>query len=488
MVMIMKTRDKRWLALAVVCMGQLMLILDATIVAVALPVIKTDLHFSSSSLTWVPNAYLIAFGSFLLLGGRLGDLIGRTRMFLAGIAIFTGASMLCGFADSEGMLIAARFVQGIGAAVGASAILALIVVEFPDPAERIRAMSAYTFVSVAGGSIGLIAGGLLTQALDWHWIFFINLPIGIGAYLLGMATLDRDRGLGLGRDVDVLGSVLITGATMTAIYAIVGSEQYGLGSARTLGFGAIAAVMFAAFVTVERRIANPILPLAIMRLRSLWVACLVRALMVCGMWATFFVGALYLERVQGLGPIAAGAAFLPQTLTVAAFSLGPTNWLIQRFGERRMLLFGLTALTAGLVVFAIVLQPGAAYFPQLFLAFVLIGVGAGTSFMVLMTLALADVPARDAGIASGLLNVSVQISAALGLAVLGTIAASQTNALEAHGNTTIEALAGGYQLAFIVAAGCVAAGLLASILLMRAPEPAAVPAAAEAELELDLAA
>ncbi len=486
MVTIMKTRDKRWLALAVVCMGQLMLILDATIVAVALPAIKTDLHFSSSSLTWVPNAYLIAFGSFLLLGGRLGDLIGRTRMFLAGIAIFTGASMLCGFAGSEGMLIAARFLQGIGAAVGASAILALIVVEFPDPAERIRAMSAYTFVSVAGGSLGLLAGGVLTQTLDWHWIFFINLPIGIAAYVLGVVTLDRDRGLGLGHGVDVLGSVLITGAAMTAIYAIVGSEEYGLGSVRTLGFAAIAAAMFAAFMTVERRIPNPILPLEIMRLRSLMVACLVRALLVCGLWASFFVGALYLERVRGMGPIAAGAAFLPQTLTVAALSLGPTTWLTERFGARRMLIFGLTALTAGLGLFAAVLRPGAAYFPELFFAYALIGVGAGTSFMTLMTLALADVPARDAGIASGLVNVSVQLAAALGLAVLGTIAANHTSALEANGDTAIQALSGGYQLAFVVAAGCVAAALVASILWMRAPEPepAAVPAAAEVELEM----
>src|SRR5947207_2873042 len=255
--MIMESRDKRWLALAVVCMGQLMMILDATIVAVALPAIKTDLHFSSSSLTWVMNAYLIAFGSFLLLGGRLGDLIGRTRMFLTGIAIFTGASMLCGLASSEAMLIGARFVQGLGAAAAASAILALIVVEFPDARERVRAMSAYTFVSVA-------------------------------------------------------------------------------------------AAMLTAFLAVERRVASPILPLEIMRLRSLMIACGVRALMVCGMWASFFVGALYLERVLGMGPVAAGAAFLPQTLTVAAFSLGPTARLTARFGERRMLLFGLTVLVAGL--------------------------------------------------------------------------------------------------------------------------------------------
>jgi EmrB/QacA subfamily drug resistance transporter len=479
--MVMGIRDKRWLALAVVCMGQLMMILDATIVAVALPVIRTDLGFSSSSLTWVPNAYLIAFGSFLLLGGRLGDLIGRTRMFLTGIAIFTAASMLCGLATSEAMLIAARFVQGFGAAVSASAILALIVVEFPEPGERVRAMSAYTFVSVAGGSIGLLAGGVLTQALDWHWIFFINLPIGILAIVLGRIMLERDRGLGFGHDVDVLGSVLITAAAMVLIYAIVGSEQYGLGSPRTLGLAAVAAAMLAAFAGVERRAPNPILPLEIMRMRSLMLACLVRALMVCGLWASFFVGALYLERVRGMGPIAAGAAFLPQTLTVAALSLGPTARLTGRFGERRVLIFGLTTLVAGLALFAAAIQPGTAYFPALFAAYALIGVGAGTAFMTLVTLALADVPARDAGIASGLVNVSVQISAALGLAVLGTIAASHTSALSAAGHTATQALSGGYQLAFVVAAACVAAALLATVLWVRAPREHAARVTAEAE-------
>jgi EmrB/QacA subfamily drug resistance transporter len=485
MVMIMRTRDNRWLALAVVCLGQLMMILDATIVAVALPAIKTDLHFSASSLTWVPNAYLIAFGSFLLLGGRLGDLVGRTRMFLAGIVIFTAASLLCGFAGSEGTLIAARFVQGLGAAVCASAVLALIVVSFPSPLERIRAMSAYTFVSVAGASIGLIAGGLLTQALDWHWIFFINLPIGIAAFALGWVVLDRDRGLGLRGGVDILGSALITVAAMVGIYAIVGSDEHGLGSAFTLGLGAIAVALLAAFLAVERRIANPILPLEILRLRSLMVASSLRALMVCGMWASFFIGALYLQRVRGMGPIATGAAFLPQTLTVAALSLGPTARLTARFGERRILIAGLTVLVGGLGLFAAALQPGTEYFPTLLIAFALVGVGGGMSFMTLVTHALADVPARDAGIASGVVNVSTQIAAAVGLAVLGTIAASQTSALSGDGETAVQALSGGYQLAFVVAAGCVAAALLGAILWVR---PQAEPAAAEAEMELELAA
>ncbi|HEX6390109.1 MAG TPA: MFS transporter [Solirubrobacteraceae bacterium] len=475
----MKTRDKRWLALAVVCLGQLMLILDATIVAVALPEIRTDLGFSASSLTWVPNAYLIAFGSFLLLGGRLGDLIGRTRMFLAGITIFTAASMLCGFAGSEAMLIGARFVQGFGAAVCASAVLALIVVEFPEPTERLRAMSAYTFVSVAGGSIGLITGGLLTQALDWHWIFFINLPIGIFAFAMGMVALERDRGLGLGHHVDVLGSILITVAAMVGIYAIVGIEQHGFGSLQTLGLGAVAGALLTAFFAVERRAPSPILPLQIMQMRSLIVACGVRALLVCGLWASFFVGALYLERVLQFGPVAAGAAFLPQTLTVAAFSLGVTARLTTRFGERRILILGLSVLTAGLGLFATAVRPDTAYFPELFFAYALIGVGAGMSFMTLVSLALADVPAQDAGVASGLVNVSVQISAALGLAVLGTISASHTGALADRGHTAVDALAGGYQLAFVVAAGCALAALVAAVLWVRADET--VPAVAEVQ-------
>ena len=478
----MRTRDNRWLALAVVCLGQLMMILDATIVAVALPAIKTDLHFSASSLTWVPNAYLIAFGSFLLLGGRLADLVGRTRMFLAGIAIFTAASLLCGFAGSEAALIAARFVQGVGAALCASAVLALIVVEFPSPAERIRAMSAYTFVSVAGASIGLITGGLLTQALDWHWIFFINLPIGIATFALGYVALARDRGLGIGPRSRRPGLGADHGRRDGR--DLRDRRRRGARVRWALRLGAVAVALLAAFVAVERQAASPILPLNVMRLRSLMVSSSVRALMVCGMWASFFVGALYLQRVLGMGPIAAGAAFLPQTLTVAALSLGPTARLTARFGERRILITGLTVLVAGLAVFALALQPGAAYFPGPALAFTLIGVGAGLSFMTLMTLALADVPAADAGIASGVINVSTQISAAIGLAVLGTIAASRTNALGAQRRVgdrrAVRRLPAGVHRGRGVRGGgagrggCVAAGA----------GPEAVEAEAEVELEL----
>jgi EmrB/QacA subfamily drug resistance transporter len=476
----MLSRDKRWVALAVVSLGQLMMILDATIVNVALPDIQRDLGFSQGALTWIPDAYMIAFGSFLLLGGRLGDLVGRARLFLAGIAVFTAASVLCGTAGSEATLIAARFVQGLGAAIAASAILALIVVEFPDPLERMRAMSAYTFVSVAGGSLGLLAGGVLTEVLSWHWIFFVNVPIGAIAFVLGHLVLDRDRGIGLTRDVDVLGSVLVTLSGMVAIYGIVGAAEYGLTAPRTLGLLAAAGALLAGFLRYERRIENPILPVHILHLRTLMVACGVRALMVCGMWTTFFLGALYFERVRGFTPVEAGAAFLPQTLVVALLSLGPAAQLNDRFGPRRVLLAGMTVLVVALGLLAASMQADMPYFPTQAVGFALAGIGAGTSFMTLMSLALADVPAADAGVASGLVNVSVQIAAAFGMAALGTIATSRSDALRAGGDGLADALAGGYQIAFVIAAASVAAGLAVAVRWLRperTEEPVAAPVA-----------
>jgi EmrB/QacA subfamily drug resistance transporter len=475
----MLSRDKRWVALAVVSLGQLMMILDATIVNVALPDIQSDLGFSQGALTWIPDAYMIAFGSFLLLGGRLGDLVGRARLFLVGIAVFTAASVFCGTAGSAGTLIAARFVQGLGAAVSASAILALIVVEFPDPLERMKAMSAYTFVSVAGGSLGLIAGGVLTELLSWHWIFFVNLPIGAIAFVLGHVVLDRDRGIGLTRDIDILGSVLVTLSGVVAIYGIVGATQHGLASPRTLGLLAVAAGLLAGFLRYERRIANPILPVHILNLRSLMVACGVRALMVSGMWTTFFLGSLYFERVRGFTPVEAGAAFLPQTLVVALISLGPAARLNDRFGPRRVLLAGMSVLVVALGLLAASMQADMPYFPTQAIAFALAGIGAGTSFMTLMSLALADVPAVDAGVASGLVNVSVQIAAAFGMATLGTIATTHSDALRSGGEGLADALAGGYQVAFVIAAASVAAGLLVAARWLR-PEPGEAPAAATA--------
>jgi EmrB/QacA subfamily drug resistance transporter len=454
------------MALAVVCLAQLMNVLDTTIVNVALPSIQHDLHFSQGNLTWVINAFLIAFGSFLLLAGRVGDLVGRKRVFLTGVAVFTVASALCGIAPSQGVLIAARFVQGFGAALSASVILAIIVTEFPAPADRAKAMSAYVFVAVAGGSLGLLAGGALTQAVSWHWIFFVNLPIGIAALVLGRALIPTDTGIGLGQRVDWLGSLLVTGSLMSAVYAIVEATSHGWGSATVLGFGALAIALMAGFLALESRVSNPIMPLGILRLRGLVSSSVVRGFLVTGMYSTFFLGALYLEHVLGYDALKTGLAFLPWTLTVAVLAVGVTARLVARFGSIRVLVPGLLAVAAGLVILAGA-GAHASFFPTLFLAYFAIGLGAGTSFMPLLTIAMADVPPSQAGLASGIVNVSQQVSAALGLAVLSTIATNHSKALEAHGHGAVSSLIGGYHLGFEIAAGCLVVGAICAIVLLR---------------------
>ena len=324
---------RRWATLIVVCLAQLMIVLDVTIVNVALPSIQHDLGFSQANLTWVVNAFLVTFGSLLLLAGRLGDLVGRKRVFLAGLVVFTLASLLCGVAPSQGALIGARLLQGVGAAAQASVILAIIVTEFPEAAERARAMSAYVFVSVAGGSLGLLAGGLLTEALSWHWVFFVNLPIGVATFALGRALIRADRGLGLEHGVDWLGSLLVTASLMSAIYAIVEATTPRLDLGRTCSASARSPpLLMAAFVALEARIENPIMPLRILRLRGLVNASLVRGFLVTGMYSTFFLGTLYLEHVRHYSALQTGAAFLPWTLTVAVLSQGITARLVARFG------------------------------------------------------------------------------------------------------------------------------------------------------------
>jgi EmrB/QacA subfamily drug resistance transporter len=459
---------RAWVALAVVCLGQFMVVLDSTIVNVALHDIQLDLGFSQANLTWVVNAYLVTFGSFMLVAGRLGDLIGRRRVFLSGIALFTLASAACGLADSQGLLIAARFVQGIGGAIAFSVTIALIVAEFPPGADRAKAMSVYMFVAIGGGSIGLLAGGLLTQSIDWHWIFFINVPIGLATWLLGRAYIDAADGIGLRGGVDVLGSVLVTVALMLGVYAIVGSADDGWGSAHTLGWGGASIALLAAFVALEARIANPIMPLRIFRVPGLAGAAVVRGLMICGMYSVFFFGALYLEQVRDYGPLLTGVATLPMTLTVAALSLGPVARLIGRFGARPVLVGGLVMLIAGLGLFASI-DAETAYTPTVLLAFVVLGLGGGSSFVPLLTIAMAKVPQRDAGLASGILNVAMQVAAALGLAVLGALAAHRTSALLADGDTQAAARLGGYHLAFLLGAVTVAVGLLVTLLVLRTP-------------------
>src|SRR3954470_13830888 len=347
--MLFAEHRRRWAALAVVCLGQLMVVLDATIVNVALPGIQADMRFSQASLTWVLDAYMIAFGSFLLLAGRVGDLVGRKRVFLAGLVLFTAASAACGLAESQGQLIAARFIQGLGGAIASSVVLALIVTEFRAARDRAIAMSVYTFIVSSGGSIGLLAGGSLTPAPNWHWIFFINLPIGVAAFVLGRLLIEESPAPGLHRGVDWLGALLMTGATMLIVYAIVKAGEYGWASPHTLGFGGAGLALLAAFARLETRLRDPIFPPRILRVRGLMASSAVRGLLITGMFSTFVLGSLYLERVRGFGAFETGLAFLPMTLVMGALSLGPAARLMRRLGATRMLITGLVLITFSLL-------------------------------------------------------------------------------------------------------------------------------------------
>jgi EmrB/QacA subfamily drug resistance transporter len=468
---------RRWIALVVVCLGQLMIVLDSTIVNVALPPIQRDLRFSQADLTWVVNAYLITYGSFVLLAGRAGDLIGRKKVFLSGILLFTAASVLCGVAADPILLVTGRFLQGIGGAMSAGVIIALIVTGFTEADERARAMSVFTFTIAGGGSLGLLVGGLLTQWVSWHWIFFINLPIGVITLLAGRALIEENEGIGVRGGVDVAGSILVSGALALGVYAIVTSAQYGWASAHTLGFGSGAVALLATFVWLEARLDNPILPLRIFGIQSLTGASVARALLVTGMFTTFFIGALYLQQVRGYNAFGTGLAFLPIPLALAVMSLGVTSRLVRRFGPGRILAGGMVLVLCGLLLLSGAGEH-ADYFPRLFVAYALCGIGAGSSMMPLTVIAMAEVPAVDLGLAAGISNVTMQVSAAIGLAALGTISTDHSRALAAQGQSLGSALTGGYQFAFTIAAICVAAGLVVALTVLRSPSNA-TPAAAD---------
>jgi EmrB/QacA subfamily drug resistance transporter len=460
------TDRSRWVALVVLCAGMLMIILDQTIVNVALPTIQSDLGFSQSSLAWVVNAYLIALGGLLLLAGRMGDLLGRKRVFLAGLALFTLASLLCGASQTEGMLIGARFVQGIGAAMTSAVILGMIVTMFPQPREQAMAIGIYSFVASAGASIGLLAGGLITQAINWHWIFFVNLPIGVAAAVLAVRLLEDDRGLGLGEGADVAGAALVTSALMLGVYTIVGTVDHGWGSAHTLGFGAAAVALLAGFVARQATASRPLVPLRIFRSRNVSGANVVQALMVAGMFGMFFMGTLYLQRVLGYDAVQTGAAFLPVSVGIGVLSLGFSARLITRLGARAVLLPGLVALVAGLVLLTGA-PVGGDYVTDLLPALVLLGVGAGIAFPALVTLAMSGATGADSGLASGLVNTTQQVGGALGLAVLATLSSSRSNHLLADGESAASALTGGYHLAFAIGAGLVIAAIVVATLVLR---------------------
>jgi EmrB/QacA subfamily drug resistance transporter len=463
-------RRRRWIALIVVCFAMLMNTLDQTIVNVALPTIQRDLHFTQATLAWVIDAYLITFAGALLLAGRLGDLVGRKKVFLFGVGLFTLSSFACGAANSQALLIIARFAQGLGAALSSSVILAIIVADFPIPTERAKAMSSYIIVAVGGGSLGLLVGGSVTQALSWHWIFFINIPIGIVTFVLGVILIDDNVGLGIRDGVDVGGAILSTAGLMLAVYAIVGSTRNGWGSPLTWGTGLAAVVILGAFVLLERRLTHPMMPFQVLKAKGLLTSSLIRGLMVVGMYSTFFIGVLYFQHVLGFNPVKTGLGFLPQTLMVAVMSAGITVRVINRFGAKNTAVGGLVILAVGLVLF-VTADIHTHYFPQIFFAVLLIGFGAASAFTPLLTIALTAVPAQDAGIGSGIVNVSQQVAGVLSVAILGTVSASHTTSLLASGSSAIDAEFGGYHLAFMVALASVVLAFVLSIFLLHRTPP-----------------
>jgi EmrB/QacA subfamily drug resistance transporter len=454
------TNDRRrWLALYVLCGGLLMIVLDATIVNVALPSIKDDLGFSQNSLAWVVNAYLIAFGGLLLLAGRLGDLIGQRRVFLIGLAVFTSASLLCALAQSQGVLIGARFVQGAGGAVASAVILGMIVTMFPEPREQAKAIGVYSFVASAGASIGLLAGGVLTEAINWHWIFFVNVPIGVAIALLALRLVDDREGIGLSRGADVPGAVLITSGLMLGVYTILEAGEQGFGSTQTLGLGAVSIVLLAGFVLRQARISNPLMPLRLFRSRNVAGANVVMALLVVGFFGMFFLGALYLQGILGYDPLEVGLAFLPSCIVMGTLSLGYAERLIMGIGPRAALIAGLVSAGAGLLLFARAPVDGS-YVTDLLPVMLLLGGGAGLAFPALMTLAMSGATQSDAGLASGLVNTTVQVGGAIGLAVLATLATERTDGLLADGASSLSALNSGYHLAYLIGAGLVLAAIV----------------------------
>ncbi|MGW6393839.1 MFS transporter [Streptomyces sp. NPDC055103] len=464
----LRTRSSRPLALGVLATSMLMTVLDGSIVTVAMPAIQSDLGFTPVGLSWVVNAYLIAFGSLLLLAGRLGDLIGRKRMFLLGTGLFTAASLLAGAAASPEVLIAARFLQGVGSAMSAAVSLGILVTLFAEPRERAKAIAVFSFTGAAGASLGQVLGGVLTDALAWNWIFFINLPIGVAALLLALPALPADRGLGLRAGADVIGALLVTSGLMTGIYAVVTIEAYGAGSAHTLGFGALAFALLAGFLVRQAKAANPLMPLRILRSRSVSGANLVQMLMVAALFSFQILVALYLQKVLGHGAAETGLAMLPAAVVIGVVSLGVSARLVARFGERNILLTGLVLLVGvlGLLTRLPADAADANYVTDL-LPVMLLAAGFGLALPALTSLAMSGADEADAGLASGLFNTTQQIGMALGVAVLSTLAASRTESLTAAGRSTAEALTGGYHLAFAVGTALVLAALAVALTVLR---------------------
>ncbi|MEI5098788.1 MFS transporter [Streptomyces sp. PmtG] len=459
-----RTRS-RGLALGVLATGMLMVILDGSIVTVAMPAVQRDLGFTAAGLSWVVNAYLIAFGSLLLLAGRLGDLIGRKRMFVAGIGVFTLASVLAGAATGPATLIAARFLQGVGGAMSSAVGLGILITLFTEPRERARAIAVFSFTGAAGASLGQVLGGVLTDVLNWHWIFFINLPIGLATVLFALTALPDDRGRGLRAGADVTGALLVTGGLMTGIYSVVKAEEHGWASAHTLGFGALAAALLGGFALRQATARTPLLPLGVFRSRSVTGANVVQLLMVAALFAFQVLVALYLQNVLGYGALETGLAMLPAAVVIGAVSLGVSTRLNARFGERAVLLAGIALLFAALGFLARI-PVHASYVTDL-LPVMLLAAGFGLALPALTTLAMSGAREDDAGLASGLFNTTQQIGGALGVAVLSTLAAARTDSRFAAGAGRAEALTSGYRLAFLVATGLLVAAFAVAATVLR---------------------
>jgi EmrB/QacA subfamily drug resistance transporter len=474
------TSDRtRWLALYALCLGDLMIVVDMTIVNVALPSIRADLGFSETSLAWVVNAYVIAFGGFMLLGGRLGDLFGHRRLFLAGLTLFTVASLTCGLASSQGMLVAARAVQGLGGAVVSAVALSLIMTLFTEQADRTKAMGVFGFVMAGGGSIGVLLGGVLTDALSWHWVFLVNIPIGIAVFFLCRALLPATRGeaaAAAGR-LDVAGAVTVTGSLMIAVYAIVNGNGAGWTSAQTLGLLAASVALLGAFAWIESRVEAPLVPLGIFRRRNVTAANVVGVLWSAAMFSWFFLSALYLQLVLGYSPLDVGLAFLPANLIMGAFSLGLSARVVMRFGIKLPLATGMTLVAAGLLLFARAPVDGGVAVDVL-PAMLLIGVGVGLGFNPVLLAAMSDVEPSESGLASGVVNTAFMMGGALGLAVLASLAASRTATLKASGSSPLDALVGGYHAAFLLGAAFAAAAAVVGAVALRVPRPERAPATA----------
>ena len=460
----------RWMALAVLCAGSLMIILDGSIVTVALPAIQHDLHFSPANLTWTINAYLIPFGGLLLLAGRLGDLVGRRHLFVGGLVLFTAASFACGISTSQQTLLVARFMQGLGGAMASAVSLGMIVTLFPEPADRGRAFGAFGFVGAAGASIGQVLGGVLTETLNWHWTFFVNLPIGVATIVLALRVLESDRGAGLRAGADLSGAFLVTAGLMLGVYTIVGTNRHGWGSAHTLGYAALAGALLAAFVVRQTTASAPLLPLRMFRYRNVWGANLIQILMVSALFGFQVLIALYLQNVHDYGAADTGLAMLPAALTIGVLSLGLSARLNGRFGERRVLLVGLGLLVVALGLLTR-LPVEADYLVDLLPTMLLVG-GFGLAIPALTALGMSGARSDDAGVASGLFNTTQQVGGALGVAVLSTLATAHTGSLGAGGQDIDSALTDGFRLAFGTGAGLLIAAVVLAVTVLRQPRAA----------------